>query len=81
MTRAAHETAPALRIWTPAQSAVVVSGVLLLLSELLVPSAAGPFPGHGERFAAMVSYAEVLLKAMRALRHAMTATSRTMTPV
>ena len=55
MTRAAHETAPALRIWTPAQSALVVSGVLLLLSELLVPSAAGPFPGHGERFAAMAA--------------------------
>jgi hypothetical protein len=53
MTHAALEKTRALRIWTPAQSALVVAGVLLLLSELLVPGAPRPFPGHGERFAAM----------------------------
>ena len=33
--------------------AAVVGAVLLLLSNLLMPPAAAPFPGHGERFAEM----------------------------
>lgn len=35
--------------------ALLVGGLLLVLSDLLVPPATAPFPGHGERFAGMVA--------------------------
>jgi hypothetical protein len=54
MTDAARSLVRALEpFWSPWQTALVVGGGLLVLSELLVPGAAGPFQGHGERFAEM----------------------------
>ncbi len=54
MTVAAPRPARALEtFWSPWQTALLVGGGLLVVSELLVPGAAGPFPGHGERFAEM----------------------------
>lgn len=54
MTDAAPSPLRALEpFWSPWQTALLVGGALLVLSELLVPGAAGPFPGHGERFAEM----------------------------
>ncbi len=53
MTDAAPSHARARDFWSPWQTALLVGGALLVLSELLVPGAAAPFPGHGERFAAM----------------------------
>ena len=66
MTVAAPRPARALEtLWSPWQTALLVGGGLLVLSELLVPGAAGPFPGHGERFVEMaqdpVSYTHLTL--------------------
>jgi len=55
MTDAAPSNARARDLWSPWQTALLVGGALLLASELLVPGAGAPFPGHGERFAAMAA--------------------------
>jgi len=53
MSEVAPNTQRPIAAWSLWLVPILVGGALLVLSEALVPTASAPFPGHGERFAAM----------------------------